>query len=106
MYAGKIAEEAPTRRLFAQPLHPYTRGLLRERARATRADSVKARLTAIPGMVPDLRSCPRAAAFRIAAARVQADCRQQPPSCRYRSCARRVSARVGLRVPSDGEAAP
>ena len=29
MYAGSIVEMAPTERLFARPLHPYTRGLLR-----------------------------------------------------------------------------
>jgi peptide/nickel transport system ATP-binding protein len=28
MYAGKKVEEAPTRRLFEHPLHPYSRGLL------------------------------------------------------------------------------
>ena len=28
MYAGRIVEEAPVARLFDQPLHPYTRGLL------------------------------------------------------------------------------
>jgi len=29
MYAGKIVEEAPVHPIFADPLHPYTRGLLR-----------------------------------------------------------------------------
>ncbi|MCL4866642.1 MAG: ABC transporter ATP-binding protein, partial [Gemmatimonadales bacterium] len=29
MYAGQVAEEAPTARLFADPRHPYTRGLFR-----------------------------------------------------------------------------
>src|SRR5258708_26911945 len=28
MYAGRKAEEAPVGRLFARPLHPYTKGLL------------------------------------------------------------------------------
>ena len=28
MYAGRIVEQAPVARLFDQPLHPYTRGLL------------------------------------------------------------------------------
>ncbi|PYO69173.1 MAG: ABC transporter ATP-binding protein, partial [Gemmatimonadetes bacterium] len=28
MYAGQVVEQAPTRQLFARPLHPYTEGLL------------------------------------------------------------------------------
>ena len=29
MYAGRVAEEAPVDRLFANPRHPYTQGLIR-----------------------------------------------------------------------------
>src|SRR5262249_17854096 len=29
MYAGKVVEEAPVDRLFAEPRHPYTKGLIR-----------------------------------------------------------------------------
>jgi peptide/nickel transport system ATP-binding protein len=49
MYAGRIVEQAPTRRIFARPSHPYTRGLL---------DSIPRlrvelhRLKSIPGSVP------------------------------------------------------
>ena len=34
MYAGRMAEQAPAAALFARPLHPYTRGLLRALPRA------------------------------------------------------------------------
>ena len=33
MYAGKVFEQAPTRELFATPANPYTKGLLKKRAR-------------------------------------------------------------------------
>ncbi len=56
MYGGKIQEVAPVRDLFYNPLHPYTRGLL---ASLPRVDGERAaRLTTIPGAVPDIHSLP------------------------------------------------
>ena len=48
MYAGQAVEVAETHRLFAQPLHPYTRGLLGtlRAARAERGDP-------LPGLPPN-----------------------------------------------------
>ncbi len=49
MYASKIVERAGASELFAEPLHPYTRGLFRSVPRlGTRAE----RLDTIPGTVP------------------------------------------------------
>jgi ABC-type glutathione transport system ATPase component len=51
MYAGRIVETAPTRTLFKNPQHPYTRAL----QRCIPALQPKGRaLYAIPGMPPDL----------------------------------------------------
>jgi oligopeptide/dipeptide ABC transporter ATP-binding protein len=50
MYAGRIVEEAPVARLFDNPLHPYTRGLL-ECVPSIGQDHE--RLVAIPGTLPD-----------------------------------------------------
>ena len=50
MYTGEIVESAPVRTLFADPLHPYTKGLINALPRLSK--SVK-RLEAIEGMVPD-----------------------------------------------------
>jgi peptide/nickel transport system ATP-binding protein len=65
MYAGRIVERAPVRKLFATPAHPYTAGLLRsipsfENAGAT----AKKRLAAIPGTVPNPRDLPAGCRFR------------------------------------------
>jgi peptide/nickel transport system ATP-binding protein len=56
MYAGRKVEEAPVEVLFAQPLHPYTQGLMNSIPRLGEADSLeRKRLAEIPGMVPSLR---------------------------------------------------
>jgi peptide/nickel transport system ATP-binding protein len=57
MYAGRVAEEATVTDLFARPLHPYSRGLLRALPRADEeAEHVgsRPRLAEIPGIVPTL----------------------------------------------------
>ncbi|MBL8700974.1 MAG: ABC transporter ATP-binding protein [Alphaproteobacteria bacterium] len=51
MYAGKIVERAPVRRLFDQPQHPYTIGLL---GAIPELDRRRERLATIEGTVPDL----------------------------------------------------
>ena len=52
MYAGKVVEEATVERLFAEPLHPYTQGLIRSIPRIDRAATHKTRLETIAGVVP------------------------------------------------------
>ena len=60
MYAGRIVEEAPTRRLFGKPRHPYTRALLA--ALPAHAED-EAALTPIPGGPPDLAAPPSGCRF-------------------------------------------
>ena len=62
MYAGRIVERAPVDAIFARPLHPYTRGLLRSIPKV--GVEKTRRLEAIPGMVPDLLSLPAGCHFR------------------------------------------
>jgi len=50
MYAGRIVEKAPAKELFARPMHPYTRGLLRSLPRPGHGGG---RLAAIPGAIGD-----------------------------------------------------
>jgi peptide/nickel transport system ATP-binding protein len=57
MYAGRKVEEAPVEALFAEPLHPYTRGLMRAIPRLdieADAAGTRPRLQEIPGLVPRL----------------------------------------------------
>jgi len=49
MYAGQVVEEAPTRELFREPRHPYTRLLL---AVVPGVREKRARLSAIAGSMP------------------------------------------------------
>ena len=53
MYAGQTVEKAETKELYAEPLHPYTWGLLNSIPRLS--DESKGMLTTIPGVPPDLR---------------------------------------------------
>ncbi|MBA2673536.1 ABC transporter ATP-binding protein [Ramlibacter sp.] len=70
MYAGRIVEAAPVHALFAQPAHPYTRGLLAclpgvARRQGTVKGEVQGRrrLTAIPGQVSSPLAPPPGCAF-------------------------------------------
>jgi oligopeptide/dipeptide ABC transporter ATP-binding protein len=49
MYAGRIVESAPVRKIFNHPCHPYTRALLES---VPKADRQVERLPAIPGQPP------------------------------------------------------
>lgn len=52
MYAGDIVEDGPVRDVFANPLHPYTKALLR--CYPTSAGA-KERLETLTGTIPDLK---------------------------------------------------
>jgi oligopeptide/dipeptide ABC transporter ATP-binding protein len=61
MYAGRVIETSTTKEIFANPLHPYTRGLLEC---IPRLDEEKAReLVPIKGLPPNLINMPPTCAF-------------------------------------------
>ncbi|MEU9075712.1 ABC transporter ATP-binding protein [Kitasatospora sp. NPDC004745] len=60
MYAGRIVETAPVRELYANPAHPYTKGLLRS---IPRLDQKGQELYAIKGLPPNLLKVPAGCAF-------------------------------------------
>jgi len=67
MYAGRKVEEAEVDALFAEPVHPYTHGLLASIPRLDvmdgRAVNSQQRLQEIPGMVPALSNLPPGCTF-------------------------------------------
>jgi peptide/nickel transport system ATP-binding protein len=79
MYAGKVIEEAPVDRLFANPRHPYTQGLIRSIPRIDTAATHKARLEAIPGVVPNLLRPPPGCRFAARCRHAMAKCREAVP---------------------------
>jgi oligopeptide transport system ATP-binding protein len=62
MYAGKVAEYAPCRDLFARPRHRYTEGLLKSIPRLDEAD--QGRLVPIRGLPPIVTKLPPGCPFR------------------------------------------
>ena len=60
MYGGEIVEEAPVSRIFAQPHHPYTAGLL---GAMPRVGETRERLQTIPGTVPPPTNWPKGCRF-------------------------------------------
>ena len=82
MYAGRKVEEATVEELFAQPLHPYTRGLMRSipRLALMRHGTASAgRLQEIPGTVPALSALPAGCAFAPRCAFASDICRREYP---------------------------
>jgi oligopeptide/dipeptide ABC transporter ATP-binding protein len=77
MYAGRIVERAPTRRIFAAPRMPYTRGLLDSIPRLS--DPSHTPLTAIPGRPPELIRLGPGCPFAPRCPRVQDRCRSEAP---------------------------
>jgi len=82
MYAAKVAEEAPVKDLFKEPLHPYTQGLLRSIPRIDLAATKKQRLEAIPGVVPSLIELPPGCRFAARCQHVKAVCIEKEPVLR------------------------
>lgn len=79
MYAGVMVEAAPAAALEAEPLHPYTQGLLLSEPPADRRI---AELVAIPGSVPAASDVAWSCPFSTRCAWVTDDCRASRPPLR------------------------
>lgn len=76
MYAGRIMEEAPVKELFANPMHPYTQGLI---ASVPKLGSNAASMPSIPGSVPDLSIMPEGCKFAPRCKYAMDLCREEEP---------------------------
>lgn len=76
MYAGQIVEVGPVSRIFEEPRHPYTQGLIRCVPRVDRPR--RGRLPVIPGTVPEFKEA-------LPGCRFAPRCDQKMPECeRYK----------------------
>jgi peptide/nickel transport system ATP-binding protein len=77
IYAGRIVELGPAAAIFARPLHPYTRGLLRCLPHPTRFGQ---RLFSIEGVPPDLRRIGTGCRFAPRCPEVIPSCAEHEPA--------------------------
>jgi peptide/nickel transport system ATP-binding protein len=75
MYAGNTVEHSETANIFAQPHHPYTRGLFKAVPQVGRTDE----LETIAGSVPDLVDPPSGCRFHPRCPHVMDTCREHFP---------------------------
>jgi peptide/nickel transport system ATP-binding protein len=75
MYAGSIVESAPTKALFANPMFPYTRGLMQSVPRLSGGGVAEG----IPGRIPNYLNPPSGCRFHPRCPYVMEICRREKP---------------------------
>jgi oligopeptide/dipeptide ABC transporter ATP-binding protein len=81
MYAGVVAEQGSRSQIFADPCHPYTRGLLASLPHRSKRGGI---LHSIPGTVPDPAFKPRGCPFHPRCPHAKDTCRRDfPEMCDY-----------------------
>jgi peptide/nickel transport system ATP-binding protein/oligopeptide transport system ATP-binding protein len=79
MYAGQVVESVDADRLFAGPMHPYTKALM---ASIPSLDEEKEVLYSIPGTVPDAAAFPTGCRFADRCPIAQPSCKEKAPELR------------------------
>ncbi|WP_293859551.1 ABC transporter ATP-binding protein [uncultured Alsobacter sp.] len=94
MYAGQLVEIGPTKALFADPRHPYTRMLIAS------LPSFERRFTfrGIPGLPPSLVDRPEGCPFHPRCPRADARCRVETPAEQTLADGRRVRCHYATEV--------
>lgn len=75
MYAGDACETADVEELFANPLHPYTKGLLKSVPKVKQKEA----LDTIPGIVPNLVNPPSGCRFHPRCPYMRDVCKREKP---------------------------
>jgi oligopeptide/dipeptide ABC transporter ATP-binding protein len=75
MYAGSVVETGPVDEVFADPRHPYSKGLLDSVPDGRRGET----LPSIPGVPPDLHAIPAGCVFQDRCPLVRDRCRAERP---------------------------
>ncbi len=96
MYAGRVVEEGPVADILANPLHPYTRGLM---ASTVHGQDRSRDIDAIPGSPPDLRQLPPGCAFAPRCSLAAGECLSAVPEPRFPAPGRMARC-VRLGVPA------
>jgi len=87
MYAGTMVEEGQTESLFADPLHPYSQGLLKSVPKLT-GEGVS---DGIPGRIPNYLTPPSGCRFEPRCEQAMSICREERPPAFSVGDGRRVS---------------
>jgi peptide/nickel transport system ATP-binding protein len=92
MYAGRKVEEAPVKELFANPLHPYTQGLLGAVPKlGASIEGHSTRLKEIPGLVPSLKNKIQGCVFASRCPLAKGPCHDIAPAMQIREGGHQVA---------------
>jgi oligopeptide transport system ATP-binding protein len=109
MYAGRIVEHTDAATLYAQPGHPYTRGLMDS---VPRVDGVGlggaagATLRPIPGLPPSLSAIPNGCPFHPRCAYAQDVCTDEVPPLRELGSDHQAACHFAERFVAEGPDRP
>lgn len=87
MYSGKIVEQAKTKDLFANPLHPYTKGLM---AAVAKMGDEKGEFVQIPDSLPNPIHKPKGCYFHPRCPYATELCRREMPTLRTLENGRKI----------------
>ncbi len=101
MYAGRLVESGPVRRIFDAPAHPYTQALIES---IPRFGDTASRLTAIEGQPPDPAALPPGCAFHPRCPLVMDRCRVEAPPDLEVAAAHRARCWLAVEMPAGAAA--